>query len=54
MVRAIPRVATDVPGIEIPLTGGGGVKTGRTSDNALGLELLLIGVVLVPSRLEGR
>ena len=47
MASAIPGVATDVPGTGTPLAGGGGVETSSTSDNALGLEVLLIGVVLV-------
>ena len=44
MASAIPGVAT-----ETALAGGGGVKTSSTSDSALGLEVLLIGVVLVSS-----
>ena len=47
MASAIPGVATDVPGTGTPLAGGGGVETSGTSDNALGLEVLLIGVMLV-------
>ena len=47
MASAIPGVATDEPGTGTPLAGGGGVETSGTSDNALGLEVLLIGVVLV-------
>ena len=47
MASAIPGVATDVPGTGTPLAGGGGAETSGTSDNALGLEVLLIEVVLV-------
>ena len=47
MAPAIPGFATDVPGTGKPLVGGGGVETSGTSDNALGLEVLLIAVVLV-------
>ena len=49
MVPAIPEVATDVPGTGTLPTRGGGVKTSGAADNALGLEVLLIGVVLVSS-----
>ena len=47
MAPAIPGVATYLPGTGTPLVGGGGVETSGTSDNALGLEVLLIAVVLV-------
>ena len=51
---AIPGVATDVSGTGTPLAGGGGVETSSTFDNGLGLEVLLIGVVLVSSGGERR
>lgn len=50
MALAIPGVATDVPG-----TGTAGeVGTSGTSDNALGIGVLLMGVVLVSSGGERR
>lgn len=45
---------TNVPATGAPLAGGGGVETSGTSDKALGLEVLLIGVVLVSSGGERR
>ena len=47
MAPASPQVATDVPGTGTPPSGGGGLEISGTSDNALGLEMLSIGVVLV-------
>ena len=47
MAPAIPGVAADIPGTEIPPSGGGGFETSSTSENALGREVLFIGVVLV-------
>ena len=49
MVPAIPEVETDVPGTGTLPTRGGGVETSGAADNALVLEVLLIGVVLVSS-----
>ena len=51
---AIPGGETDVAGTGTPLAGGGEVETSGTSDKALGLEVLLIGVLLGPSRGERR
>ena len=51
---AIPGGETDVPGTRTPLAGRGEVETSGTSDKALGLEVLLIGVLLVQSRGERR
>ena len=51
---AIPGGETDVTGTGAPLAGRGGVELSGTSDKALGLEVLFIGVGLVPSRGERR
>ena len=44
---AILGVAADVTGTGTPLSGGGGLETSGISDNALGLDVLFIVVVLV-------
>ena len=47
MAPAIPGVAADIPGTGTTPSGGGGFEARSTSENALGLEVLFIGVVLV-------
>ena len=54
MAAVIPGVATDVPGTGTALAGAGEVETSGTSDNALGTEVLPMGVVLVSSGGERR
>ena len=39
---ANPGVAADVPGTKIVPAGAGEVETSNTSDNALGIEVLLV------------
>ena len=54
MAPTIPVAATDVPGTGKALAGVGEVESSGTSDNVLGIAVLLIEVVLVSSGRERR